>query len=60
MPLLRPKEAAHLLGVSPHYVRAHGDRLGIAVHLGDGVVRYDPIALARVRRSRQRRDPPRD
>ena len=50
--LLTAGQAARRLGVSPDYVRAHGEVLGLAVPL-DGVVRYDPTAIDRVRRRRR-------
>jgi hypothetical protein len=56
--LLTASQAAKRLGVSPDYVRAHGEVLGLAVPL-DGVVRYDPTAIDRLRRTR-RDHPPRD
>ena len=59
-PLVAAKEAARRLGVSIDYVRKNGERLGIAVPLGDGVTRYDPEAIERLRRARARRLPPRD
>src|SRR5262249_44372721 len=42
--LLTAQQAARRLGVSPDYVRDHGQTLGIAVPL-DGLVRYDPAAI---------------
>jgi hypothetical protein len=59
-PLLRPKEAARILNVSVDWVRVHGRELAIAVELADGVTRYDPISVERLRRGRARRTPPRD
>jgi hypothetical protein len=56
--LLTASQAARRLGVSPDYVRDHGEALGLTVPL-DGVVRYDPAAIDRVRRRRQDQ-PPRD
>src|SRR5262245_26068706 len=56
--LLTSRQAARRLGVSPDYVRDHGEVLGLAVPL-DGVVRYDPAAIDRLRRNR-RDQPPRD
>jgi hypothetical protein len=35
-------------------------RRGLAVHLGGNVVRYDPVAVARLGTRRRRREPPRD
>jgi hypothetical protein len=49
--LLTAPQAAQRLGVSPDYVRTHGERLGIAVAL-DGIVRYDPAAIAALRTAR--------
>ena len=57
--LLTARQAGRRLGVSADYVRGHGESLGIAVHL-DGVVRYDPAAVAGLRRARRRDEPPRD
>jgi hypothetical protein len=56
--LLTARQAARRLGVSPDYVYDHGEALGIEVPL-DGVVRYDPAAITRLRRIR-RDQPPRD
>ena len=56
--LLTARQAARRLGVSPDYVRAHGEVLGLTVPL-DGVVRYDPAAIDRLRRVR-RDQPPRE
>lgn len=56
--LLTTRQAARRLGVSPDYVRDHGEALGLTVEL-DGMVRYDPAAIDRVRRRRQDQ-PPRD
>jgi len=50
--LLTAAQAAHRLGVSPDYVRTHGDALGIAVDL-DGLVRFDPAAIAALRQRRR-------
>src|SRR5262249_38086571 len=50
--LLTARQAARRLGVSPDYLRDHGEALGLAIHL-DGMVRYDPAAIARLRRPRQ-------
>jgi xanthine dehydrogenase molybdopterin-binding subunit B len=56
--LLTARQAARRLGVSVDYLRDHGEALRLAVPL-DGVVRYDPVAIDRLRR--QRRDQlPRD
>jgi hypothetical protein len=56
--LLTARQAARRLGMSVDWIRDHGEALGIAVPL-DGVMRYDPVAIDRLRR--QRRDqPPRD
>jgi len=49
--LLTARQAARCLGVSPDYVRDHGDVLGLCVPL-DGVVRYDPAAIDRLRSAR--------
>ena len=49
--LLTAQQAGRL-GVSPDYMRDHGEALGIAVPL-DGVVRYDPAAIDRLRHSRR-------
>jgi hypothetical protein len=57
--LLTAQQAGRRLGVSADYVRDHGEALGIAVPL-DGVVRYDPTAVAALRRARRRDEPPRD
>jgi hypothetical protein len=54
--LLTARQAARRLGVSPDYVRAHGEALGLTVDL-DGMVRYDPAALDRLRRSRRDQSP---
>jgi hypothetical protein len=54
--LLTARQAAKRLGVSPDYVRAHGEALGLAVHL-DGVVRYDPAAIDCLRRQRREQLP---
>ena len=51
--LLTAKQAAKRLGVSPDYVRDHGEALDIAVPL-DGAVRYDPAAVDALRRQRRR------
>ena len=56
--LLTARQAGRRLGVSPDYVRDHGEVLGLTVPL-DGVVRYDPVAIDRLRRQRQDQ-PPRD
>lgn len=50
--LLTARQAARRLGVSPDYVRDHGEALGLTVPL-DGVVRYDPAAIDRLRRIRR-------
>src|SRR5262245_34780352 len=50
--LLTTRQAARRLGVSPDYVRDHGEALGLAVPL-DGMMRYDPAAIDRLRRSRR-------
>jgi hypothetical protein len=50
--LLTARQVARRLGVSTDYIRDHGEALGIAIPL-DGVVRYDPTAIDRVRRRRQ-------
>jgi hypothetical protein len=50
--LLTAQQAGRRLGVSPDYIRDHGEALGIAVPL-DGVVRYDPAAIDRLRHARQ-------
>jgi hypothetical protein len=57
--LLTARQAGRRVGMSADWVRDHGEKLGIAVPLLDGVVRYDPAAIARLRRSR-RDQPPRD
>jgi hypothetical protein len=54
--LLTARQVARRLGVSPDYVRAHGAALEIAVVL-DGVVRYDPAAIERLRHARRGRLP---
>jgi hypothetical protein len=56
--LLTARQAARRLGVSVDYLRDHGEKLGIVVDL-DGMLRYDPAAIARLRRRRQDQ-PPRD
>jgi hypothetical protein len=53
--LLTAAQAARRLGVSVDYVRVHGAALGIAVPL-DGVVRYDPAAIAALRAARRPSD----
>jgi len=56
--LLTAREAARRLGMGIDWIRDHGEALGIAVPL-DGVMRYDPVGVDRLRR--QRRDQlPRD
>lgn|SRR5262245_29021302 len=50
--LLTAQQAGRRLGVSPDYIRDHGEALGIAVPL-DGVVRYDPAAIDRLRHARR-------
>jgi hypothetical protein len=54
--LLTARQAAQRLGVSPDYLRDHGAALGIAVAL-DGMVRYDPAAIERLRDARRGRLP---
>jgi hypothetical protein len=54
--LLTARQAARRLGVSPDYVRDHGEALGLAIPL-DGVVRYDPAAIDRLHRRRQDQPP---
>jgi hypothetical protein len=56
--LLTARQAARRLGMGVDWIRDHGEALGIAVPL-DGVMRYDPAAIARLRRRRQDQ-PPRD
>jgi hypothetical protein len=58
-PLLTARQAARRIGMSADWVREHGESLGIAVHL-DGSVRYDPAAVAQLRRPRRCDEPPRD
>ena len=61
--LLTTEQAARRLGVSPDYVRDHGQRLDIAVPLDPrpgGIVRYDPAAILALRTARRRDEPPRD
>ena len=56
--LLNAREAARRLGMSVDWIHDHGEALGIAVPL-DGAMRYDPAAIARLRR-RRHDHPPRD
>jgi hypothetical protein len=57
-PLLTTTQAARRLNVSPDWLRDHGETLGLTAVL-DGMMRYDPAAIARLRRRRQDQ-PPRD
>lgn len=52
--LLTAAQAARRLGVSPDYVRDHGEELGIVVML-PGALRYHPVAVEQARRARQPR-----
>jgi hypothetical protein len=55
--LLTARQAAQRLGVSADYVREHGEELEIAVPLLDGMMRYDPAGVDRLRRQRRDRLP---
>ncbi len=57
-PLLTLQEVIRQLHVSRDWVHDHAEAEGIAVHLGGNVVRYDPVAVAQLRRRRRRKDPP--
>lgn len=55
--LLTVEEAAAMLAVSPQWLYRRGKRLGLAVKLGDGTLRYSSATIQRFIRDRSAEAP---